>query len=216
MIPDYRLERKMLELMEEETTFEPALNLARDAAYLKETDCNRARVWRNDRCVVLGRFLTPEDEVHLHAAAEMGIPVLKRISGGGAVYQDLGNINYSLYLDAEGLPERSIGESLRALSYPVTALLETLGISWDWVPPNNVYVAGRKISGSAQAHRRGRILHHGTLLVACDLKTMDALLKPGGRSRMAPVINLDEVADGIEMERVEEMLAQAVVHHPEL
>jgi len=205
-----------LELIEEETTFEPALNLARDAAYLQEAGAAGARVWRNDRCVVLGRFLEPEDEVHLGAAEEMGIPVLKRISGGGAVYQDLGNINYSLYLDADSLRIRGIGESLRQLSYPVISLLESLDIPWEWVPPNNVYVAGRKISGSAQAHRRGRVLHHGTLLVACDLKVMEALLKPGGRSRMASVINLDEVVPGIEVERVEEMLAQAVFHHPEL
>lgn len=201
----------MFELIREENTFEPALNLARDAAYLHETGAARARVWRNDRCVVLGRFLEPEDEVHLGKAEEMGIPVLKRISGGGAVYQDLGNINYSLYLDAESLPARGVSESMRVLSYPVTSLLESLGISWDWVPPNNVYVAGRKISGSAQAWRRGRLLHHGTLLVACDLKTMDALLKPGGRSRIAPVINLGEVAGGIEVERVEELLSETVL-----
>lgn len=200
-----------LALIAEEQTFEPALNLARDAAYLQETGAAKARVWRNDRCVVLGRFLRSEEEVRLDKAEEMGIPVLKRISGGGAVYQDLGNINYSLYLDAESLPARGVRESLRELSYPVTSLLESLGISWDWVPPNNVYVAGRKISGSAQAHRRGRILHHGTLLVACDLKNMDAILKPGGRSRIAPVINLVEVAGGLEVERVERLLAQAVL-----
>ncbi|MBN2028013.1 MAG: lipoate--protein ligase family protein [Actinobacteria bacterium] len=200
-----------LALIEEERTFEPALNLARDAAYLREAGAARARVWRNDRCVVLGRFLEPGDEVHLGTAEEMDIPVLKRISGGGAVYQDLGNINYSLYLDAESLPAWGVSESMRALSYPVTSLLESLGVSWDWVPPNNVYVAGRKISGSAQAWRRGRLLHHGTLLVACDLETMDALLKPGGRSRIAPVINLGEVADGIEVEEVEQLLSDTVL-----
>jgi len=206
----------MLTLIEEDIVFEPELNLARDAAYLEDTDGAGARVWRNDRCVVLGRFLDPGEEVHLGTAEEMGIPVLKRMSGGGAVYQDLGNINYSLYLDAKSLHVRSISEGLRALSYPVTALLESLGIPWEWVPPNNVYVAGRKISGSAQAHRRGRILHHGTLLVACDLEAMDAVLKPGGRSRMAPVINLCEVAPGIEVEGVEKTLAQAIIHCPEL
>ncbi len=201
----------MLELIAEETTCEPALNLARDAAYFEEMHTGGARVWRNDRCVVLGRFLKPEEEVRLHAAAEMGIPVLKRISGGGAVYQDLGNLNYSLYLnETSGL--RDIRHAMRTLSYPVTALLDSLGVPWEWVPPNNIYVEGRKISGSAQARRRGRLLHHGTLLVSCDLEAMQTLLKPGGRSRMAPVVNLSEVVTGIDVERVERSLAEAVIY----
>jgi lipoate---protein ligase len=198
-----------LELIREERTFDPALNLERDVFYWKGADGNRARVWRNGSCVVLGRFLKPEDEVYLSKAQEMGIPVLKRASGGGAVYHDPGNLNYSLYLDLEGMQFQGIRDSLRVLSYPVTSLLDALHVPWRWVPPNNIYVEGRKISGSAQARRRGRLLHHGTLLVSCDLDTMRALLKPGGRSIIAPVINLAEVASGIGVETVERMLVQA-------
>jgi lipoate---protein ligase len=204
-----------LELIKEETTLDPALNLERDAGYWKGAGGNRARVWRNESCVVLGRFLKPEAEVFLAEAERMGIPVLKRASGGGAVFQDLGNLNYSLYLDLEGMRLHDIGESLKALSYPVTSLLDSLEVPWRWVPPNNVYVKGRKISGSAQARRRGRLLHHGTLLVSCDLDTMRALLKPGGRSTMAPVINLAEVLPGIEVKRIEEMLARAIMQQAE-
>ena len=202
-----------VELLGEEPVIDPLENLRRDASYWKETVDNRARVWRNDRCVVLGRFLEPEEEVHLHKGEELGIPVLKRASGGGAVYQDLGNLNYSLYLNREQLPSWSIEESLKALSYPVTAVLESLGLSWEWVPPNNVYVEGKKISGSAQARRRGRLLHHGTLLVRCDLDAMRALLKPGGRSRMAPVINLAEMLPHIDAGEVADMLTQAVTQN---
>jgi lipoate-protein ligase A len=200
-----------LEMVAEEATFDPARNLARDASYWKETDGNRARVWRNERCVVLGRFLEPEAEVYLGKAKEMGIPVLKRTSGGGAVYHDLGNLNYSLYLDLKAMSQQDISESLRSLSYPVTSLLDSLGVSWQWVPPNNVYVEGKKISGSAQARRRGRLLHHGTLLVSCDLDVMRSLLKPGGRSRIAQVINLAEVVPGIAVEKAEGMLAQTAL-----
>jgi lipoate---protein ligase len=198
-----------LELIREEKTLDPALNLERDALYWRETGGNRARVWRNGSCVVLGRFLKPEAEVYLAEAERMGIPVLKRASGGGAVFQDLGNLSYSLYLDLEGMHFQGIRDSLRVLSYPVTSLLDALHVPWRWVPPNNIYVEGRKISGSAQARRRGRLLHHGTLLVSCDLDTMRALLKPGGRSIIAPVINLAEVAPGIGVETLERMLVQA-------
>lgn len=197
-------------MIREEAVFDPALNLARDAAYWREGAGNLARVWRNHRCVVLGRFLKPEEEVYLDRAEEMGVPVLKRASGGGAVYQDLGNINYSLYLHLEDIGARGVAESLRALSFPVTRLLDSLGVAWEWMPPNNVYVEGRKISGSAQARRRGRLLHHGTLLVSCDLDAMRALLKPGGRSRMAPVINLAELLPDIEVEDAARLLARGI------
>lgn len=199
-----------VELIAEEPVFDPAENLRRDAHYWEESAHNRARVWRNDRCVVLGRFLEPGREVYLHEAGELRIPVLKRASGGGAVYQDPGNLNYSLYLSRADLPSWSIEESLKALSYPVTAVLSSLGLTWEWVPPNNVYVEGKKISGSAQARRRDRLLHHGTLLISCDLDTMRVLLKPGGRSRMAPVINLAEMLPQFDAGEVAEMLAQAV------
>ncbi len=86
---------------------------------------------------------------------------------------------------------------MRLLSFPVTELLDSLGIGWSWEPPNNIYVQGAKISGSAQARSGGRLLHHGTLLVSTDLEKMRRLLKPGGRSRIAPVVNLSELASGI-------------------
>ena len=200
-----------LKLIREEATLDPALNLERDAAYWREWEGNLARVWRNDRCVVLGRFLKAEEEVYLDRAEDLGVPVLKRASGGGAVYHDPGNLNYSLYLDLGGLAPGGIAESLRRLSFPVTALLSGLGIPWEWVPPNNVFVEGRKISGSAQARSRGRLLHHGTLLVSCDLETMRTLLKPGGRSRHAPVINLCEVLPGMEVEKAAALLAEGLL-----
>ena len=201
-----------LELIHEEKVFDPALNLARDAAYWKDGQGNQARVWRNDRCVVLGRFLKPGDEVHLDKACKLGIPVLKRASGGGAVFHDMGNLNYSLYLDGESLPFLDIKESMLDLSYPVIALLESLQVPWEWVPPNNIYVEGKKISGSAQARSRGRLLHHGTLLVSCDLDSMRSLLKPGGRSKIAPVINLAEVVPGIEVDLAQSLLAEVLIH----
>ncbi len=165
------------------------------------------RIWRNSDCVVLGRFLKPEEEVHLGEAKRLGVPVLKRVSGGGAVFHDPGNLNYSLYLEEANLPACDVEESLRLLSFPVTRLLQSLGLPWEWVEPNSIYVSGRKISGSAQARSRGRILHHGTLLVNTDLEKMERLLKKGGRSRVAPVENLAGMKPGIAIEQVEAELA---------
>jgi lipoate-protein ligase A len=191
-----------LSLLREEATFDPSENLERESRYMREADSPSLRVWRNSDCVVLGRFLKAGDEVHLDRAARLGVPVLKRPSGGGAVFHDMGNINYSLYLREEALPGFDLEVSLRVLSFPVVRVLEEMGVPWEWVPPNSIYVRGKKVSGSAQARSGGRILHHGTLLVETDLDRLRHLLKEGGRSRTAPVVNLGDITPGIKAEDV--------------
>lgn len=194
----------------EPETFDPALNLAREASYIKTVGTPAFRVWRSTDSLVLGRFLKPEEEVFAKRAAGLGVPVLRRPSGGGAVFHDLGNINYSFYLPPGHAPRLSIEQSLRALSFPVTRVLEHCEVPWSWEPPNSVYVLGRKISGSAQARSGGRLLHHGTLLVGTDLEKMNSLLRRDGRSSWAPVINLREVIPGIKVEEVESLMRMAM------
>lgn len=189
--------RETLEPLVEEPTLDPVENLRREIEYMRSASKPSFRIWRSNDCVVLGRFLKAEDEVHLEEAERLRVPVLKRASGGGAVFHDPGNLNYSLYLDENSLPAFGVEESLRVLSFPVTRLLESLGLPWEWAAPNSIYVSGRKISGSAQARSRGHILHHGTLLVDTDLEKMERLLKRDGRSRVAPVVNLVEVVPKI-------------------
>ncbi|HEY5527396.1 MAG TPA: lipoate--protein ligase family protein [Candidatus Anoxymicrobiaceae bacterium] len=191
-------------------TFDPSLNLEREAVYLKGCTLPSFRVWRSTDSVVLGRFLEPGNEVRLDRARELNVPVLRRTTGGGAVFHDLGNINYSIYLPIGCIATFNIEESLRALSFPVTDTLDLLGVPWSWEPPNNVYVGGRKISGSAQARSGGRLLHHGTLLVDTDLNRMSLLLKEGGRSCVAPVTNLKEWAPGIDAGQAADLLLKVV------
>lgn len=191
----------------ESVTLDPFLNLKRETVYMKTIAVPSFRVWRSTDSVVLGRFLKPGEEVHLGRARTMNVPVLRRPSGGGAVFHDLGNVIYSIYIPPGHAPGVSIEESLRALSFPVTCMLDSLDVPWSWEPPNNVYVLGRKISGSAQARSGGHLLHHGTLLVSADLEKMDQLLKPGGRSRIAPVVNLSESVRGISAEDAAVMMS---------
>lgn len=198
-----------IEPVEELPTLDPRENLSREETYLARSGHPRCRVWRNSECLVLGRFLEPVKEVFLDRARRLNVPVLKRQSGGGAVYHDRGNINYSLYLPDGSLAP--VDDSLRALSYPITDLLDMLKISWTWDPPNNVCVDGKKISGSAQARSRGRVLHHGTLLVETDLERMMFLLRPGGRSKISPVVNLANVLPGITVGKAVELMYQAML-----
>lgn len=167
-------------------TYDPALNLEKEALFMQSVESPSFRVWRSKDSVVLGRFLAPEDEVYLSRAEALKVPVLRRPSGGGAVFHDLGNINYSIYLPRGRMQGFSIEESLRVLSFPVTNLLDSLGVPWSWEPPNNVYVTGKKISGSAQARSGGHLLHHGTLLVSTDVERMYQLLNLGARASLHP------------------------------
>lgn len=189
-------------VLEEEATFDPGENLSRELHYIRHTGAPSLRVWRNSDCVVLGRFLDAAEEVHLDRAARLGVPVLKRPSGGGAVFHDLGNVNYSFYLEEGSLPVFGLEASLRALSFPVIHVLDEMGVPWEWAAPNSIYVMGRKVSGSAQARSGGRVLHHGTLLVQTDLDRLRCLLKEGGRSRTAPVVNLGDIVPGTHVEDV--------------
>jgi lipoate---protein ligase len=177
---------------------------------MKTVELPSFRIWRSTDSVVLGRFLCPEDEVNLDRAAGLGVPVLHRPSGGGAVFHDPGNINYSIYLPPGFSGNFSVLDSLKALSFPVTKLLESLGLPWSWEPPNNIFILGKKISGSAQARSEGRLLHHGTLLVETDLQKMGQLLKPGGRSRVAPVVNLSQVTVGVVVHKVEKTMTSTL------
>ena len=110
----------------EPVTFDPTINLDRETRYLEGVENPSFRVWRSTDSIVLGRFLNAEDEVRLARAEELGVPVLHRPSGGGAVFHDLGNVNYSIYLPRGIVPASSIEESLRELSFPVTNLLDSL------------------------------------------------------------------------------------------
>lgn len=195
-----------LNQVSESPTFDPGLNLARETHNWKELPVPSYRVWRSSDSVVLGRFLEPGKEVRIHVAEELGVPVLFRPSGGGAIFHDLGNINYSIYLPGGLMEGIKVDDALRILSFPVTGLLDSLAVPWSWEPPNNVCIMGKKVSGSAQARSGGRLLHHGTLLVETDLQKMKKLLKPGGRSKLSPVANLSELREKLSVEHAERLM----------
>ncbi|WP_236698197.1 lipoate--protein ligase family protein [Pyrodictium occultum] len=133
----------------------------------------------NPPAVTIGRFQRLEASVDLEEARRMGIDVVRRFTGGGSVYHDpAGEVTYSIALGLDSLPGlRDVEESYRVLCRGVVEALRVLGVEAEFKPVNDVVVAGRKISGNAQARAAGALLQHGTLLYASDLQVMARLLR---------------------------------------
>ena len=148
---------------------DPYYNLAFEEYVLchrKEEDC--LILWQNDNTVVVGRNQNTEAEIDRAFAEEHGIRVVRRTTGGGAVYHDLGNLNYSFITDPDGA-ERFTGAVVRAL--------REMGLQAEASGRNDILVNGLKVSGTAERVIRDRLLHHGTLLFDSDLDMISRALR---------------------------------------
>lgn len=126
-------------------------------------------LWRNTPCMVVGSCQNICRETRVPALRRLGIPVLRRISGGGAVYHDLGNLNYSLITRQKGALdyERSLA--------PILEALHAAGVPARKNRTCDLAIGEEKISGSAQRAAGGRLLHHGTLLFDADLTALEEI-----------------------------------------
>ena len=146
---------------------DPALNLALEECLLQWLPADHPGLfllWQNAPSVIVGRHQVTLDEIDADFVRRRGLPVVRRMTGGGAVYHDLGNLNFSFMENAHGRKTVDFARYLR----PVCAALAELGVQASLTGRNDLEAGGRKISGSAQSLRQGRILHHGTLLVSLD------------------------------------------------
>lgn len=205
---------------------DPCRNLALDEALARAGGPHPTlRIWRNDPSVVLGRAQVAEAEIDMAACHDLGIPVLRRFTGGGTVYHDPGNLNVTIVLGRDDPrlardPELSgVPGMYRLLLRPLAAAVASLGVPAE-ATERDVLVRGSKLSGVAGWIGRETLLVHGTLLVDADLATLERVLDgPGApgdprwertRSRRAMVTSLAALlgsSPGGLMERA----AQAVV-----
>lgn len=136
------------------------------------------RFWRwNPSAVSVGYFQCILDEVDVDLCKQSGVDVVRRRTGGGAVYHDYnGEITYSV-IAPENIFPRNIIESYKMICGWIISGLNNLGVSAEFKPINDIVVGGKKISGNAQTRRGGVLLQHGTILYDLDIKTMFSLLK---------------------------------------
>jgi len=152
----------------------PAMNLAIDEAILRclleDRSPDTVRLWQNPPTVVIGCFQNPKSEVNIAACKKLGISIVRRVSGGGAVYHDYGNLNYSLIVHKPSLRAHldDVEKSYDLFCSGVIEGLRTLGIH-AYNRKGDIMIGGKKVSGSAQHRLYDAILHHGTLMVDVDL-----------------------------------------------
>jgi lipoate-protein ligase A len=188
-----------------------ALEEALMRAVVEETALPTVRVWRNPRCVVVGRFQDMDDEVNWEACRRFGVDVCRRISGGGAVYHDMGNLNFTIACKPEHppLPTDLLGK-FRYLMHPVVSAAQALGCHAIFRPPNAVTSeGGEKFSGSAACLTGGSILFHASILLSSDLQLMQRVLTRSPtpmskkvQSRRMRVCNLTQIRPDITPERL--------------
>jgi len=152
---------------------DPAYNLALEEYYLCRSELNLIMLWRNAPSVIIGRNQNAYAELDMDYIAEHRLPVIRRLTGGGAVYHDLNNLNYTFITHGGG------GYAAFApFLEPVAAYLRSLGLHAELSGRNDILVDGFKVSGNAQAHHKNRSLIHGTLLFDVKLEDLARALKP--------------------------------------
>jgi lipoate-protein ligase A len=176
---------------------DPCFNLAAEEFFLKNKSEDYFMTWIDDPCIVVGKHQNAMAEINYPLVMEHRIPVIRRISGGGTVYHDRGNLNYSFIMSAgrENLVD------YRTYTEPVISFLNSLGVNARLTGTSNLVTDGYKFSGNSATVHKNRVLHHGTILFSTDLVRLNEILNPGPaqydgaaiKSKRAAVANLDMI-----------------------
>jgi lipoate---protein ligase len=154
---------------------DPYFNLAAEEHIFKSATGNTFMVWRNEPSVIIGKHQNRSREINHDFIISHNIPVIRRITGGGTVYQDHGNINYSFIYN--GRKENLV--DYRYFTKHAVDFLRTLGLNAAFEEKSNIVVDGLKVSGNSAHVYKDKVLHHGTLLFDTDLEFLDQSI--GGR-----------------------------------
>ena len=154
-------------------TTDPYLNLAVEEYLFRSESDEVFALWQNEPTVVIGKNQNAYTEVDLDYLRAAGIRLARRITGGGAVYHDLGNVNYT-FISKTG----ENGIDFARFTAPITEALRSFGVPAVLSGRNDLLVDGKKFSGNAQYSQGGRTLHHGTLLFDSDMNVLSRVLRP--------------------------------------
>lgn len=152
---------------------DPAFNLAAEQWLLTQSLDEIFMLWRNRASVIVGRNQNTLSQIDEAFVQKNSIPVIRRLSGGGAVFHDLGNINFTFISDAAP----SHGLDFHKFTDPILQALQRMGVNCAFDGRNDLVIDGLKFSGNAQHFHKNRLLHHGTLLFASDIADISGALR---------------------------------------
>lgn len=162
----------MLYIRNENTN--PFFNLAMEE-YLFNLDDNNDYVllWQNEPTIVVGKYQNTAEEINSEYVKEKSIHVVRRITGGGAVYHDLGNLNYTFISKGTGKKDFDFSK----FTMPIVKALKKFGVTAELSGRNDITIDQKKFSGNAQYVKQGKVLHHGTLLFNSEMEELTKALK---------------------------------------
>lgn len=154
---------------------DPMINLAIEEYVLRNLDVNESYLlfYINEPSIIIGKNQNTAEEINTEYVEENGIKVVRRLSGGGAVYHDLGNLNFSFITKDDG----ESFHNFQKFTEPVVKALKKLGINAELSGRNDILAEGKKISGNAMFSTRGRMFSHGTLMFDVNVDDVVASLK---------------------------------------
>ena len=176
----------------------PYFNLALYEYTMKHIDVDDEFffLWRNDPAVIIGKNQNAVEEINQKYIDENGVKVARRVSGGGAVYHDLGNLNFTFVINVDDPGKVNYKKYVQ----PIIDALDSMGIKAEASGRNDILIDGLKISGNAQRVTNGKLMHHGTLLFDVNLEHMvqalnvapDKFVSKGVKSVRSRVTNIKE------------------------
>lgn len=152
----------------------PYFNLATEEYLLHNATEDLFMLWQDEPCVVVGKNQNTLQEINYDYVIDQKIPVVRRLSGGGAVFHDLGNINFTFIQSGAS----HLFNDFKTFTLPIIEVLQDIGVSAEFSGRNDLLIDGKKFSGNAQYRYKDRVLHHGTLLFSSEIKDLSQALKP--------------------------------------
>jgi lipoate---protein ligase len=194
---------------------DPYFNLATEEYVLKNFDDDSFMLWRNEPSIIVGKHQNTLAEINLDYVNENKIKVVRRLSGGGAVFHDLGNINFTFTRQGD----HHTLVDFRKFTEPIIEVMQKLGIEARFEGRNDLTIDGRKFSGNAEHVYKDRVLHHGTLLFSSEMTDLSSALKvdpskfsdKAVKSVRSRVTNISEhLKEPLEIEEFMELINQHV------
>ena len=155
------------------TSTQPYFNLALEEYILKQFHEECFMLWQNSPSIIAGKNQNTLSEINLDFIKEHNLPVVRRLSGGGTVFHDLGNLNFTFIVNDDG----NSFINFKKFTLPIVEVLQKLSVNAVLSGRNDLTIEGKKFSGNAQYKSKNRLLHHGTLLFSSNISDIASALK---------------------------------------